>query len=179
MEQYKKHYGFGGNYEVSNLGNVRSITHLSNGRNGLKTSPGRLLKPHKVKKGYLRVDLSRNGKSHHFFIHRLVAQLFVPNPYGYRMINHKNGVKTDNRAENLEWCTSKQNTQHALKNHLMCEGTRCWMAKLNEAKVKDILKRIAAGQDYISIGKIYGVTNSVICGIKNNRGWKHVTSNLT
>lgn len=63
-------------------------------------------------KGYLRILIRENGKSHTVFVHRLVAMAYIPNPNNKPQINHKNGIKTDNRPENLEWCTNLENRQH-------------------------------------------------------------------
>lgn len=72
------------------------------------------LKPHETANGYLTVTLDNTPN----LIHRLVAQHFLPNPYNYPQVNHINGNKKDNRKENLEWCSAKQNIQHALKSGL-------------------------------------------------------------
>lgn len=85
------------NYEVSSLGRVKNV----------KT--GRILKPLKQRGGYLRVDLCRKHK----VIHRLVAEAFLPNPHNLPVINHKNEIKTDNRVNNLEFCTSKYNAYYS------------------------------------------------------------------
>ena len=95
-EIWKDEPGFPG-YQVSNAGRVRSFY--------------RVLAPDSVK-GYYRVRLYRNGRVYRIFIHRLVAMAFVPNPDGLPQINHKNEIKTDNRAENLEWCTAKYNNAY-------------------------------------------------------------------
>lgn len=95
-EIWKDAPGFPG-YQVSNAGRVRSFY--------------RVLAPDSVK-GYYRVRLYRNGRVYRIFIHRLVAMAFVPNPDGLPQINHKNEIKIDNRAENLEWCTAKYNNAY-------------------------------------------------------------------
>lgn len=96
------------NYYVSSLGNVKSTKNFHG-------QPERILKPGKSNKGYLLVALSKNGKEKVFNIHRLVALAFVPNPHNYEQVNHINENKTDNRAENLEWCTAKINVNHGTR----------------------------------------------------------------
>jgi hypothetical protein len=91
-------------------------------RNGdiISKKTGNKLKYHYHKQGYLLVNLYKhwtNGKL--CKVHRLLAIAFLPNPNKYRVVNHKNGIKDDNRLENLEWCTHKHNTQEALKMGLL------------------------------------------------------------
>ena len=68
----------------------------------------------KDKDGYIRICFSINSKRSYFRLHRLIAETFIPNPNNYKYVNHKNGIKDDNRVDNLEWCTSKENTNHAI-----------------------------------------------------------------
>jgi hypothetical protein len=81
--------------------------------------------------GYLFVSLYKNGKYKNLYIHRLVASHFIKNPLNKPEVNHKNGIKTDNRVKNLEWCTSGENKKHAFKNGL---------SKISDANKKNKVK---------------------------------------
>ena len=111
MEQWKPIKGYEGLYEVSNLGRVKSIP-----RNGTKKVE-RILKQYFDRYGYLYVALSKTTKKKHK-VHRLVTQTFIPNPKNKPQVNHINGDKTDNRVENLEWCTGSENQSHSINNGL-------------------------------------------------------------
>lgn len=87
------------NYSVNNFGQIRN------------EKTGNLMKPHVTKDGYLRIKLTSTG-SKMLSVHRVVAEAFLPNPDSKPMINHINGIKTDNRVENLEWCTNSENQIH-------------------------------------------------------------------
>ena len=108
MEQWKPIEGTDGKYEVSNLGRVRT--------NGKR--PG-LLKLTKQKSGYryAMIQLS-NGKQKNCRVHRLVAEHFLPNPDNMKEVNHKDGNKDNNRADNLEWCTRSHNVKHSFDTGL-------------------------------------------------------------
>lgn len=104
-EIWKSVKGYEGLYEVSDMGNVRSLRR--------KTTKGKILKPAIDKDGYLRVSLSKNNQIKNYPVHRLVAIAFVDgHSLENNIINHKNEVKNDNRAENLEWCDPKYNTNY-------------------------------------------------------------------
>jgi hypothetical protein len=120
MEEIWKNIEGYDNYQISNIGNVRKIT--KNGFTHIKCSPRGSQKTSNTKEKYMGVTLSKNGTRKGFSVHRLVAEAFIPNPNNYPSINHINGIKDDNCVCNLEWCTIKQNIQHAydvlnMRNH--------------------------------------------------------------
>lgn len=116
-EIWKDIAGYEKMYQVSNLGRVRSLDRYS--WNGYKywLQRGKILKPCQQKSGYLNVDLSDgHSKSHKYRVHRLVAQAFIPNPNNYPQVNHKDEDKSNNKVENLEWCTAKYNLNYGHHN---------------------------------------------------------------
>lgn len=138
-EIWKDIKGFEGRYKVSNLGNVKSLDRQSNiGKN-------KLLKKGKIKSsrvgrgGYVCVSLYTDDKSYTKNIHRLVAQAFIPNPENKPQVNHINGIKTDNRVENLEWVTPSENSKHAHKTGL----SYAWNKGKNNIYSEDTLKKMS------------------------------------
>lgn len=114
-EVWRPVVGYEGQYEVSNLGRVRSLDRIvkSRVRSGQKIK-GRMLTK-RCHKGYFRVALSENNSTSNFFVHRLVAAAFIPNPENLPCVNHKNENKLDNRVENLEWCTYEYNNNYGMR----------------------------------------------------------------
>lgn len=110
--------GYNGFFEVSNLGNVRSLGRIAkHGRyeGHTRTYFGRLLIPQVAKRGgYLTVLLSVGGRRKNCKIHRLVAEAFLLNPNDFPMVNHKDFNRQNNNVENLEWCDAKYNTNYSL-----------------------------------------------------------------
>lgn len=119
MENWKPVVGFEGYYEVSDLGRVRRVETYVN--TGIKHSEkrrvdGKILKQKINRAGYCCVDLCANSKKKTVTVHQLVARAFLEKSEEQTEVNHKNCVKTDNRLSNLEWCTPRENKDHAKAN---------------------------------------------------------------
>ena len=109
-EIWKDKKDYEGLYQVSNCGRAKSLDRYIKGKgHSLKFKKGRILKPMKDNNGYLKVRLCNGEKSKTFNLHRLVAELFIPNPNNYKEVNHKDENKTNNVVTNLEWCDRKYN----------------------------------------------------------------------
>lgn len=144
MIQIKSIDGFS-NYIVTSEGHV------------VNENTGKCLKPRIVTGGYLGVTLSKGGKSYHKRLHRLIAEAFVPNPDGKPEVNHIDGDKQNNRADNLEWCTKSENMNHAYRTGLQKtahKGKVKSVVCLNDGKVFNTISE--ASEHYgISKSQIY------------------------
>ena len=123
MEIWRDIQGYEGLYQVSNYGRVKSLErNFTNGINGctIKHIDEHILIPQN-EKGYLRVNLYKNGKQKFCSIHRLVAEAFIPNPNNYPQVNHKDEDKANNKITNLEWCTAQYNNTYGTCKKRMAE----------------------------------------------------------
>lgn len=107
-----------GYYEVSNLGNIRSLDKIQRAKKNPYFVKGKPIKSRNHPCGYKMVNLWRLSIRNSFLVHRLVANAFIPNPNNYPQINHKDGNKKNNIVENLEWCNNSINVTHALNTGL-------------------------------------------------------------
>jgi hypothetical protein len=167
VEVWKDIKGFEGLYMVSNIGNVKRLV---SERVFLERLIGRSVDRY----GYVKRVLCKHGKMYHFTEHRLVATAFIENPENKSTINHINGIKTDNRVENLEWNTNLENKQHAISTGLTdLKGTNHPRCKLSEKDVLEI-REIGFTQTRTALSKKYGVSRNSILGIINRKYWNHI-----
>lgn len=116
LEDWKDIRGWEGEYQVSSIGRVKRIEHVIHYSNGVDRVVGeRILHPSMDRDGYMFIGLNRNQFKTGYRVHRLVAIAFIGDVPENMQINHKNGIKNDNRVENLEICTPSENTLHAFR----------------------------------------------------------------
>lgn len=182
-EIWKPIIGYEGYYEVSNLGRVKRVALTKQvfrgGKSMLFHHKERILNGGLNIDGYNRVELSvKPGATKRtcVFNHRLVAESFILNPDNKDQVNHINGIKTDNRFHNLEWCTGKENVRHAIKTGLRTanKGSKCGSSKLKESQVLEIRELFSKGLGTKQISEIYSMHQSTISAIKTGRNWNHI-----
>lgn len=168
--------GFEGLYEISDLGRFKRI---APDRMGRTPHTNKVLKPMMGARGYHIYSFWKDGVPHSKIIHRLVARAFLGEP-GTMVVNHKNGIKTDNRLENLEYVTQKENYRHALDvlHFKPSHGETHWKATLTDEQVEDICRRLQNGEKQSVIGKEYGLRPSLMCDYAHgrSRARKHINA---
>ena len=170
--------GYEGLYEISNLGRLKSlkkILKLKGNHTLIYEERIMKLKVSETRR-YYQVKLYKEAVYKYWFIHRLVAFHFIENVQNKPQINHKNGIKTDNRVENLEWCSISHNTKHGYMFHKHKAGEEWCVSKLrnNEAlKIRKYFGVLAVSP--IELSKMFNVSVSTIRNIIKNRTYLNIT----
>lgn len=167
MEEFWKNIkGYEGLYQVSNLGRVRSLDFECWNGVGFWLKKGVILTPRKTKNGYCRVQLK--GKD--FYIHRLVAEHFLDNPFKLNQVNHKDEDKNNNSVINLEWCSQKYNNSYGSrltrvslkKRGKTINNKEIYQLNLNDEVLNEY-------QSATEASKNLGIDNSHICKVANGK----------
>lgn len=178
-EIWKAIKDYEGKYEVSNLGRVKSLERTSRFNRKIKE---KILAPREHTGGYLRVQLSRKD----FYIHRLVAETFIPNPENKSQVNHIDGNKRNNRVDNLEWNTPLENNLHAIRTGLNkkdrdfmikianCENHKKAMIRKRKLTDEQILEIRNSKESEYKLAETYNVCRSHIHNIKVFKIYKDV-----
>ena len=170
--------GFEAYYSVSNLGRLKSHERVVQKSNGVNYTVREKIISGVLSKsiGYIVVTLRRGDKCLKTTLHSLVARAFVPNPKRKPQVNHIDGNKINNIANNLEWSTGMENTKHAIRLGLFNnKGNKNGMSKLNKNQVLEIRKRYDTGNvTHNKLSREYGVSVSTIGEITRREIWKHI-----
>ncbi len=164
-EQWRPVVGYEGCYEVSDAGRIRN-----------QRRKGSILKPVKHENGYTFVMLSKNGAKKINSIHRIVAEAFIPNPENKPQVNHKNGIRNDNRLENLEWVTCSENAIHSFRvlgrKPNVAKGIPSPARKLTDEQVRAIRRDPRKAH---VVGPEYGVDRKTVWSIRNGKTYCDVS----
>jgi len=180
MEIWKDVIKYEGYYQVSNYGNVKSLSREIKRpkKIGSFIQKERILKPCKCKGGYESVTLVIDTKKKKHLVHRLVAIAFIENPIDYKYVNHIDAIRDNNKVENLEWCSQSQNKKHSYNLGLSKKkGVNHHLTKFTNQDIVDIRNKYENKKMLQKeIAEEYGVNKATIWNIVNYKTWNY---NLT
>lgn len=167
-------------YAVSNYGRIKSLFREIKGKNGIcYRYSEKLHTPQVDEHGYHRVTFRKNTIPKQWSVHRLVADHFMDNPKNLPQVNHKNGDKSDNNINNLEWCTASQNMQHGYDelDHERMRGEKNGMTKLTPELIVLIKKSYSELKSFTKTGLQFGISGTHVWRIVKNKSWEHLYEN--
>lgn len=167
-EIWKPIPGFNDSYEASSIGRIRSVDRRSFNGSFLK---GKIMCQNtNFKNGYLTVMLAENGKSKAKLSHRMIAMAFIDNNEGKKTVNHINGIKTDNRVENLEWASYSENMRHAINTGLATNFINSFR-KMDKEMANEARNRLSLGERPMDIARDFNVPKDCIYNLRYNPNW--------
>ena len=150
-------------YQISADGMVKSLYRLVESNGHLCPVKERILKKYKGKGGYYCVHLHKDGKLYNLYIHRLVAEAFIPNPDNLPEVNHRNELKTDNRVENLEWCDRKYNSNYGTRTKRLTEKQQ---KPVYQYMGDELIKEWSSAKE---AADYFGINRGCICDVCRGR----------
>lgn len=168
--------GYGGLYQASTRGQIRSIDRTIKSGNRVHRIRGQLIKQRASKWGYLCAHLSKDGRTKNLLVHRLV--LFTFAGQSRLQVRHLDGNPANNRLDNLQYGTAKDNARDRDKHGTTQRGTRHYKAKICPADVRDILTLKVHGLGPAAIGRIFGMSRSHVHGIVSGQSWALESADL-
>ena len=172
IEIWKSIPEYEGKYECSNLGRIKSMPRFIKCRNGVRKTKEKIMNIFKDKNGYCYLDLGKRNKK---LVHRIISIAFINNTENKPCVNHKNGIKSDNRSCNLEWVTYSENEKHSysvLGKDI--KGEKSHRHILKNEQVIEIKLRIKNGERNKDICKDYPVIDKTISDIRMGVRWSHI-----
>lgn len=173
MEVWKDIKGYEGLYQVSNFGNVKSLSRSKKNHSKMQHIPEKLKSYRVDPQGYLMLDLYKNNKQKTVRVHRLVAEAFVPNDDAKETVNHIDGDKSNNIASNLEWASFKEQNNHFYKKNLKSkENIDKAISAMNKATSKKV-KCLNTGEVFNSASeaaRTVGISPSLIMRCCRGKG---------
>ncbi|CAB4140172.1 NUMOD4 [uncultured Caudovirales phage] len=164
QEIWKPIKNYEGIYEISNYGEIKVLANNGSG----KRKHDAIMKTFNNGNGYVYITLTKNKVRKNYYIHRLLAEHFIPNADNRPHVNHINGIKNDNRLENLEWCTLSENMRHAKELGLICRPN----SKLDLTEVIEIRLKHINGQTRTELMSQYKISRAQIHRIVRYQNWK-------
>ena len=175
-EEWRPVVGWEGLYEVSSLGRIQSLDRIEvivdkNGRVFRRSRRGRVLCTYAELASYPTVQLKDGDRSERRNVHRYVCEAFHGLPEPGHEVSHRDGDRSNARADNLEWATHAHNMRQRIVHETNNPGERCHLAKLNDSAVREIrLKTDTAGE----LARRFGVTPQTIWNIQKRKTWRHI-----
>lgn len=184
MSEFRPIPGYKGHYEASRDGVLRSVARTIMRADGKPLRvPARVLSTTVSNRGYERASMVRDGKARRIGVHQAVAAAWLPAPPGpigtkhgsQYVVNHKDGNKANNHADNLEYVTSRENVAHARRTGLLsAKGILNHKARLTEDDVRAVRVAYAGGETQVSLAARYGVSQTTISRVVLRKTWSHV-----
>lgn len=171
MEEWRDIPGYEGVYRISDQGRIMRI------KSGPGARPGLILKPYVRPDGYHNITLWSDNVSHKYYIHRLVLVAFLGPPPPNHEVNHKDGCKSNNCLDNLEWMERSANMfhRHRVLGQIGPQGERCGKAKLTADQVREIRRLYGTGNyQQKDLADAFHVSRTAIQQIVNYQRWKHI-----